>query len=956
MKNVILFLLVISLTLVGSFAAANENASVCDQTFQLPSNQWRMISLPCDPGEDATVAEVFGDDIAAAFGENEPAVYGHNWILFRHDIEKGFAALGETEQNSLSPGVAYWMIQTSNSDATLSLPANSTATVFDQSEGCAESAQSCFGIPLATAANGIKWNMIGYPNTVSQNLINVRVVSNATGACTEGCTLDAAESQGLVHNRLWRYSGDGYTALDGGRDSLDPWDGYWLPTLNQAEGGQPKLLIGNGPEAFPAEHYPDGDHPRLWLSADRLSALQQARQQQTPQWNAFKRICDEMVDNNPNNDPYFIADTPQTGAAPLALMYRLTGENQYADRALELMDATPADISVYANPDHANFHYLGLAYDWLYNYLGMTPARKKAYQQKMTAISENFWKDYNGQGVFTYNDDTDANIESGMIHLTLGAAMYGDDSSAVKLLNRGWLGWVSGYGGRGKTPTYSNTDYLRESLGGVYPTGFAYFAGSDSVGFSGYQMTLETACHYDVNSKHPELKSFWGNTIRSMIHLTEPTRQKIYHTGDWQDPATLNTQAWFYQALAFASHFADKAGDSEIAAKGRGYAQQNDLGYDNGWFSEFLYSSPSAPVIDPYQNGLPLIRFANDPDFLMFRDNWSESANWGLFIGDGGLPVDHQKPDHGSFALWRGNDYLTRGVRTYDGLKNGDFFNTLSIENGCMINGKSCSGTAIRQAQTASQISRHRQSTSPLFAYGMLNADGQWNDDPNVYQPAIPVETYRRHFFWAGEYGVIFDRLRTHQNNGAKYRLRALTQPSVNGTTISQLSENGQHKMLHRTLEPSQAQIQILNEQDLWQAIPLWKVDQSERRWQSVINLPFSDATNVLNVTQTGSESLSEFDTLEHIKNAAQSGVRIGGWVVMFSSEEDLKDHVQYTVQNASAGMKHLVADLKEGSYKIKINGVTRAQQMTVQSNDNTGFFVSPDASSSLKIALTRVN
>lgn len=780
----------------------------------------------------------------------------------------------------------------------------------------------------------------------------------------DGTQANDSDNDGMPDD--WELA-NGLNPFDPADADLDN-DGDGATNLEEyINGTDPNSAAGGG--IFPAEHYPNGAHPRLWLTQDRMSELQQARQNDTPQWKAFKKYSDQMFSNNYFNELKTSGlFNYQIGTAPLALMYRLTGESQYADRALELMDMSSPDlffinnngdsVAVYANPDHARFHYLGLAYDWLYDYAGMTTAKKQAYQQKMITLSNNFWNEYNGQGIDASNGDTDLNLLTGMMHLTLGAAIYGDNSGALSLLDRGWLGWDAGYGwqniygtGQVPPPEYSNSDYLRESSGGVYPTGFRYFAGSDSVGIVGYQMTLGTACNYDVNSKHPELAPFWGNTIRSIIHLTDPKRENIYHTGDWEDHTLLNSQPWFYQMLATATHMADKAGDHDIAAKGRGYAQQLDLGNDNGWFAEFFFASPSASVTDPYQSNLPLVHFSKDPGFLMFRDNWTENANWGLFIGDGGLPVDHQKPDHGSFSLWRGNDYLTRGARTYDGLKHGEFFNSLSIENGCV----SCSGTAIRNAEAPAKLSRHRVTTSG-YTYAMLNADGQWNEDPVGYQPNMPVDTYRRHFFWAGDYAVVFDRLRTHYNNGSKYRLRALTQPSVNGNTISQLSENGQHKLLSRTLEPASVSIQVVNEHDLWQGLPGWVIDPVEHRWQSVIDLPFTDSVNVLNVMQMGDASLSSFDTLEHIQNTEQSGVRIGDRVVMFSAEEVLLDHVLYTVHNPSAGLKHLVADLSPGTYQVKLNGNVAGQPLTVQQNDNTGYFTSDEVSSTLSVELTLIN
>lgn len=721
---------------------------------------------------------------------------------------------------------------------------------------------------------------------------------------------------------------------------------------------RPKLTVTythtpeNGLVTLPPAYYPDGAHPRLWLTQERLGALQQARQQQTPEWLVFKSLSDRISDSDPNNDPWYIASSPHQATAPLALMYRLTGDAQYADRALELMDQTTTVIS--APSDKDNFHFLGLAYDWLYDYPGMTEAKKLAYQQKIIDISNGFWVIRNGQGTDSSNEDTDRNLNTGMVHLTLGAAIFGDHAGSLALLDRGWSGWIKGYGHNGGPPKYSNLDYVGISLGGAFPTGFAYFSGTESVGISGYQMTLDTALRYDVYNKHPEIKPFWGNIIRSIIHLTDPSRETIYHTGDWQDSNALDSQNWLYRVLSLATYFSDQAGDSVMAARGRGYAQINNLGnHSSGWFDEFFFTTPSGTVKNPYQDNLPLTYFADNPDYLMFRDDWSQNANWGLFIGDGSYPLDHQNPDHGSFALWRGNDFLTKGVRTYDGLANGDFFNSLSIENGCQFGQVLCSGTAIRASQAPAIIARHRtKSATPQFAYAMLQADGQWNEDPDSYEPLLPVQTYRRHFFWSGEYTIIFDRLRMHYDNAVKYRIRALAQPSVSGNTVTQLSENGQQKLLHRTLEPAGVQPQVVNETNLWQSLPQWKVNQSERRWQSVISMSPVSSVNLLNVLQTGPASLADFDSIEHISSTDQSGVRIGDWVVVFSSNELLRDHVQYTIYNTPSGLNHLVADLKAGVYNVRINGASN-QQYTVSSQDNTLYFTNLDAATTLIIEIS---
>ena len=696
--------------------------------------------------------------------------------------------------------------------------------------------------------------------------------------------------------------------------------------------------------AFPPQYYPSSGHPRLWLTSERLGAIENSRMQHTARWQEFQALCNSLIDNDPSNDPWNVDIAPQHYTAPLALMYRLSGDSRYAERAIELVDKTTDDFSQYGDPDHENFYFLGLTYDWLYDYSGMTPEKKEAFRNKMIAISTKFWNDYN---LTASGTDSDQNLLTGMTHLVMGTAMYGDTPAAVTLLDRGWKGWEEGYF---LTAGISNRDLIKAALGGAYFTGMAYFPSTDIIGIAGYWLTLNTACNYDINTMEPELRPFWANVIRSIIHLTEPGRERIYPYGSWQDPNILHDQPWMQRAITIASYFADQTGFHHEAALARGYAADVDIGYHNDAMLELFYTTPGAAAISPYTSDMPLVRFAREPDFLFFRDNWSPTAKWGLFAGDGSIPCDHQTPDHGHFALWRENSYLTRGVRTYDALGHGDFFNTLSIENRCSVNGQSCSGTAIFNSEEKASIARHRTSEgSPLFVYAMLQADGQWNDSPSEYQAWTNVTTYRRHFFWAGDCALVFDRLRTKNPGWAKYRLRALTEPSILGNTVSQLSPDGRNRLLQQTLEPAGVTITKVDESVEWSGLPDWIVDTSERKWQSVIEIAPATRINILNALKMGPASMTDFEHLEYLGSADNTGARIENWVVCFSPEETLRREVSYSIHNSEAGMWHLVADLKPGAYRI-LAGNQTIQNVYVNEGDNTALFQTSDIVQVLEI------
>ena len=49
------------------------------------------------------------------------------------------------------------------------------------------------------------------------------------------------------------------------------------------------IFVSWAAAAFPSGYYPDGDHPRLWLTTAHVSMLQTARAQNTAEW----RLCSQ---------------------------------------------------------------------------------------------------------------------------------------------------------------------------------------------------------------------------------------------------------------------------------------------------------------------------------------------------------------------------------------------------------------------------------------------------------------------------------------------------------------------------------------------------------------------------------------------------------------------------------------------------------------------------------------
>ena len=244
MKSTSLYLLTILLSTLTSIATANESRDAptesCSTNYTLPDNQWRQVSLPCVPAGSGSVADVFGDDIADAFGAVSPT-YETSWVVYKYDLSTSGGYIKLEKTDTLDVGVGYWIVQQSGGDATLDLPANSSSAAPIQSDACPSDA-GCFEIPLKTKAGAVGWNMIGRPSHVSSTLGDTRIHAD-TDACTSGCDLDTANSGELVHNQLWTYDVSSYTLATNPDGTLEPWVGYWAATLQSADGKSPKLLV-----------------------------------------------------------------------------------------------------------------------------------------------------------------------------------------------------------------------------------------------------------------------------------------------------------------------------------------------------------------------------------------------------------------------------------------------------------------------------------------------------------------------------------------------------------------------------------------------------------------------------------------------------------------------------------------------------------------------------------------
>jgi Raf kinase inhibitor-like YbhB/YbcL family protein len=206
--------------------------------YSLPNNQWRIISLPANPGNSNTVEAIFSDKLLKA------QEYKTHWVIYTyHPKSKGYDTPLELN-STLKQGTGYWIIQDTGKTATLNMPEGSSIVTDSLST------------PLASSLGGSSgWNLMGNPFSNTEAIDAFRIKAEA-GACGgQGCNLNEAKNENLVHNLIWTYNGRYVTK--GITDTLPSWEGFWLATLNGSQGHA--LSLEHGTFSLKSNNFKEGE-------------------------------------------------------------------------------------------------------------------------------------------------------------------------------------------------------------------------------------------------------------------------------------------------------------------------------------------------------------------------------------------------------------------------------------------------------------------------------------------------------------------------------------------------------------------------------------------------------------------------------------------------------------------------------------------------------------------------
>jgi hypothetical protein len=390
-----------------------------------------------------------------------------------------------------------------------------------------------------------------------------------------------------------------------------------------------------------------GAHPRILLTQERLGALALHREPSTTVWKSLIDACQKARGEKIASG--YEAWDWANAALELALCAKVTHDTTYRDAGLRYFQALLDDKTAVGDGQGGDLivrhddgysirthGWLGaIAYDWLSDAPGMTPALKKKAMDRFIAWTSWFReKGYN-------RDQPISNYYMGYFGAVAfaGLACSGEDPRARDLSVQAARMWNSEI-----VPTFGS-----KLEGGDFPEGWQY---GDLVG-------TVLALYLDAanTARAPGAKSIAGDlpwlseTIPLREHALLPDSKHTYDNGDWSQKPAL-APAEMLSALAVV------LGDDQVG-KGHKAAYLAQLARRTGkgeWkWLEALAPDPDPPLSDTSKG--PLSYLAKGTATVFARTSFASGGIWFAFSSAPSLS-DHQHLDAGHFELVRAEDPL----------------------------------------------------------------------------------------------------------------------------------------------------------------------------------------------------------------------------------------------------------------------------------------------------------
>ena len=411
------------------------------------------------------------------------------------------------------------------------------------------------------------------------------------------------------------------------------------------------------------------EHPRIWLTPEFKTTLIARYARNTESANRLRTWCDAHM--NDDLSTYIVNRAGEMGrAANYALMYQLTGNTVYANRAVQIIEYA------FANPygsytidtwiEFDNFYTtrflvppVAIVLDWCYD--AMTPTQRSTFVAQLDRWAARIMT----ADQWAWHDPSN-NYYYGYLWalVSAGYAIYGHNANAQQYIDyaRGTMLDQAIKFTKGEQimwELYGTT--VGRAKGGMWNEGTSY-------GFADYAFLFSSVNAVKSAEGLPYSDfTFPNEAIKFLIYAKHPSGTNMYSEGDgtW-GVVDERRRIGALLAVSLATGNEQRYGQHWVNT----YVPAG-FWESYKYYNEFIWYEDQLAGLD-YRGALPDYYYIEGNQILFWRNSWNQDATW-LSMKLGVLNTDHGHNGLGDITIFK-NDFLAtdKAAETSDGMLSGD--------------------------------------------------------------------------------------------------------------------------------------------------------------------------------------------------------------------------------------------------------------------------------------------
>ncbi len=645
-------------------------------------------------------------------------------------------------------------------------------------------------------------------------------------------------------------------------------------------------------------------------------------------------------------------------AASLALAYRVSGNNAYRDKAMEMF------MAYYIN---GTFNYQGrndmrwagpwafLTYTWLYD--DWPPADKVVIIDRFNSWAQ-YWIGHSAPGASPHFRIGDSDHITFLAEIYLMMAISLENEAATTLINDPTAPLTEAVivtsGGTSVATSdilFAKSDWVLNDMvvaqymdrwmkGGLWSEGSDYSAGTMEHWMRTYLINKEVRNIPFPNSYHEDV-------LYTTVHSTFPAYNGIFQYRDIEQVATYGDYRppsgdYRYNMML---HLLAMQSNSDVKALGQYWLNTVNSKEANAATSasevwRFLFEEADGTAQSPQDLGVATTFTADGEGFVAARSSWAEDASVLYFLNSKNY-VDHEHADALSFDIVHKGAVITKEMTGYrlNATDSPPFVST--AHNTLLIENESPDGSSNPRGRAAGDGVNRVVASTADYTYIEADATQVYNRGEG-YQPDIYADNVVRKIAFLKNLNMVavYDNiviLPAASPRWTKY-LQHFQQEPVLIDGVYSAAKDGS-RLFFKSLYPANAAITKVDESLLWASETLVEAPLNQRKWHlSITNPANPDDVEYLNLLYFDDDTTPTMpaSTLLHSDAANVSSNNVVGAHITGATNDTL---VLFNNDPDGSAIQSTISYRFSGSHSSShyIYGVDTNTGYTVSSSENAG-------------------